>query len=137
MQKTLLAQCDELDIIYCAKDGFVFSNFDSSSIRKYIELITFENDASIPDCKADWKLIFKQKGKQLFAAEISTEKSKGSINCNAVRYKLDSKEYKHLLTYQVGMGIDNIYWHRYSPEKDSWIGIDTTKFHYEELKNNP
>jgi len=129
MQKMLLAQCDELDIIYYAKDSFVFKNFDPALFRKYIELITFENDASTSDCQPDGRLIFKHKGTQLFAADVSTE----DRNCTNVKYKLDSKEYRHRLTYQTGMGMDQIYWHRVNPQKNPWIGFDTSKFHYEDL----
>jgi hypothetical protein len=135
MQKLLIAQCDELDIIFYTKDSFVFKNFEPSSIKKYIELITFQNEVSDADCEITERIIFKQKGRQLFTAEISTKGNNDTVSCNSVKYQLDSKEYCHRLTYQTGMGIDEIYWHRVDPQGNPWSGIDTAKFYYESLRS--
>lgn len=98
MQKTLIARCDELDIIYYTKDSLVFRIFNKSTIKKYIEMIKYDNDPSISNFEANGRLIFKQKGKQLFTVDISTEDNKENISVKIARYKIGSKEYKHLLT---------------------------------------
>ncbi len=33
------------------------------------------------------------------------------------------------------MGIDEIYYHKIDPVSNPWTNIDTTKFHYEDIKN--
>lgn len=137
MQKILLEECDELNIIYYGKDSFVFKDFDSSHIRNYIDLITLDNDTSIPDCDATGRLIFKHKGQRQFAAEISIKDINDSLRCNNVKYQLNSKEYRHFLTYQTGRGIDEIYWHRVNPQNNPWTGVDSSKFHYEDLGKHP
>lgn len=105
----LLERCDELNILYYSKDTFVVKTFDTSSIKKYAELITYENESNIDTCAVTEQLIFKNKGKQIFTAQVSIKNIRDTISCNTVRYFLNSKIYRHRLTYRTGMGIDAIY----------------------------
>jgi hypothetical protein len=133
LQRLLLEQCNELDIIFYTKNGFIFKDYDSSTIKNYIGLITLDNDNSVPDCKATEKLVFKHNDQELFSADIATNGKIGNISCNAVKYQLNSRWYRHQLTYQTGMGIDQIFWHRVNPQGNPWVGVDSSKFHYEDL----
>ena len=94
-----------------------------------------DNESFGDTCEITEQLIFKSKGKPIFSANVSTENIRDNISCNNVNYFLDSKMYKHRLTYQTGMGIDEIYWHKVNPQSNKWSGVDTTKFHYEPIKN--
>lgn len=133
-QKLLLGQCDELNILYYSNDTFVFKTFDTSSIKKYIKLITFENESYIDTCGITGKLIFKNKGQQIFTAQISIKNIRDTISCNNISYFFDKKTYRHRLTYQTGMAIDEIYWHKVDPIGNPWTNVDSSKFHYEDLK---
>lgn len=135
-QQLLLKQCDELNIVYYSNDTFVFKTFDTSSIKNYTELITYQNENNIDTCEVTEKLIFKNKGQQIFTAQVSTKNIRDTISCNTVTYILNEKKYRHRLTYRTGMGIDQIYWHKIDPIGNPWINFDTLKFHYEEIKNN-
>ena len=135
-QQLLLDQCDELNILYYSKDTFVFKTFDTSSIKKYAELITYKNESNIDTCEVTEQLIFKNKGKQIFTAQVSTKNIRDTISCNTVTYFLNRKMYRHRLTYRTGMGIDEIYWHKVDPIGNPWTNIDSSKFHYEDIKNN-
>lgn len=128
-QQLLLKQCDELNIVYYSMDTFVFKNFDTSSIKKYSELITYENENNIDTCEITEKLIFKIKGQQIFTAQVSTKNIRDTISCNTVTYFLNKKKYRHRLTYRTGMGINEIYWHKVDPIGNPWTNFDTSKFH--------
>ena len=134
--KSLLKQCDELDIIYYTKDTFAFKTFDTSSIKNFAELITNDNESNIDTCEATEQLIFKNKGQQIFIAQVSIKNIKDSSSCNYVAYSLDRKTYRHRLTYRTGMGIDEIYSHKVDPKNNPWTGVDSTKFQYEKRQNN-
>ena len=129
----LLKDCDELDIVFFSKDTFVFKTFDTSTINNFVELITTDNETFTDTCEITEQLIFKNRGDQIFSAGVSTKNIK---SCNSVSYYLGSKIYKHKLTYRTGMGIDEIYWHKIDPQGNPWTGLDTTKFRYEDFKNN-
>ncbi len=72
--------------------------------------------------------------RNLYTAQISIRNIKDSPDCNYVTYFLDSKMYRHRLTYRTGMGIDEIYSHKVGPQGNSWTGVDTTKSYYEDIK---
>ncbi len=134
IRKLPLEQCDELNIVYYTKGTFVYKSFDLSTINVYSELLTYENETLSDTCETTGKLIFKNKGKEIITAQVSTINVKDSISCDYVTYLFDSKLYRHRLTYQTGMGIDGIYWHHVDPKGNPWNGVDSSKFHYEEIK---
>ena len=132
----LFEKCDELNIVYYSKDTFVFKTLDTSSIKNFAGLITYDNENITDTCEVTEQLIFKSKGREIFSAQVSIENIKDTISCNYASYFLDAKLYRHRLTYRTGMGIDEIYWHKVDPEGNPWRGIDSSKFHYEDIKNN-
>jgi hypothetical protein len=125
--------CDELHIVFL-KDSFQFQTFDAATIKNFVDCITMDNENFTDSCAITGQLIYKNKGKQLFAAQFCTNNSK---TCNFISYMIDSKLYRHKLTYRAGMGIDEIYWHKVNAKQNPWPGVDTTKFRYDNLKNNP
>jgi hypothetical protein len=136
IRKLSLEKCDELNIVFYSKDTFVFKTFDTSSINNFAELITYDNEKGIDTCETTEQLIFKNKGQQIFIAQVSTKNIRDTISCNNITYFFESKMYRHGLTYRTGMGIDEIYWHKVDPKGNPWTGIDSAKFHYEDIKNN-
>jgi hypothetical protein len=132
-RKLPIEHCDELNIVYYGKNPFVFKSFDPSTINFYTELLTYENETLSDTCETTGKLIFKNKGKEIIIAQVSTINVKDSISCDYVTFLFDSKLYRHRLTYQTGMGIDGIYWHKVDPKANPWNGVDSSKFRYEEL----
>ena len=60
-QQLLLKQCDELNIVYYSNDTFVFKTFDTSSIKNYTELITYQNENNIDTCEVTEKLTSQQR----------------------------------------------------------------------------
>ncbi len=130
-QQLLVDQCNELNIIYYSNDTFVFKTFDTASIKKYAELITYENESIIDTCEVTEQLIFKNNGQQIFTAQVSTKNIRDTISCNTVTYFLKNKMFRHRLTYRTGIGIDEIYWHKVDPKRNPWTNIDSSKFHYE------
>jgi len=134
--KSLVGQCDELDIVYYTKDTFAYKTIDTSAINFFKELITLDNEKLSDTCETTGQLIYKNKGQNIFVANFSTKNIKDSISCEYVTYNIDNKRYRHRLTYRHGMSIDEIYVHKVDPKGNPWTGVDSTKFNYEEIKNN-
>ena len=136
--KSFFNKCDELNIVYYSKGTFVFKTVDTSTIKNFTELISGDNDNELPDSsqRPQEQLIYKSKGKIFFTAYVFNHYDKKGILSDYVSYILQEKKCKHLLTYSTGMGIDEIYQHKINPTGNPWTGIDTTNFHYEDIKNN-
>ena len=134
--KSLVGQCDELDIIFYAKDTFVYKTIDTATINFFKELVTLENEKLSDTCEPSETIIYKSKGQNIFVADLSTKNIKDSISCEYVTYNIASRRYRHRLTYRHGMSIDGIFWRKVDPSGNPTIGVDTTKFKYEEIKNN-
>jgi hypothetical protein len=134
--KSVVGQCDELDIVYYAKDTFAYKTIDTASINFFKELITSDNEKLSDTCEPTGQLIYKNKGQNIFVADLSTKNIKDSISCEYVTYNIDNEKYRHRLTYRHGMSIDGIYWHKVDPKGNPWTDVDSTKFHYEEIKNS-
>lgn len=66
--KLLFENCDELNIVFYAKDTFVFKTTDTSTIKKFTDLISKSNDDLTETCQATEKLIYKNNGQQMFTA---------------------------------------------------------------------
>jgi hypothetical protein len=130
--KSALSKCDELKIIYYSEDDtFAFITTAPTTIKNFTDLISLRDESLSQTCPPTQKLIYNYKGYTIFTADVAVSLSKSATSCNYVMYSLDSKNYKHRLTYQTGMGIDEIYWHKVNPRENPWAGIDTTSFHYE------
>ena len=136
--KSFFAKCDELNIVYYAKDTFVFKTVATSTIKNFTALISGENDKQLPDPsqRPGVQLIYKSKGKTFFNAYVFSTYDKEGISSDYVSYKLKEQQCKHLLTYRTGMGMDEIFQHKINPVGNPWTGIDTTDFHYEDIKSN-
>ena len=134
--KSLVRQCDELDIVYYTKDTFVYKTIDTATINFFKELVTLDNEKLSDTCEPTGQLIYKNKGQNIFIADVSTKNIKDSISCEYVTYNIDNKKYRHRLTYRHGMSIDGIYWRKVDPTGNPSVGLDTTKFKYQEKKNN-
>ncbi|MFT3702156.1 MAG: hypothetical protein QM802_07290 [Agriterribacter sp.] len=136
--KSFLSKCDELNIVYYSKDTFVFKTVDTSTIKNFTELIFGGNDKELPDTsqRPQEQLIYKSKGEVLFNAYVFDHYNKKGILSDYVSYTLQNKKCKHLLTYKTGIAINEIYHHKINPVGNPWSVIDTTKFHYEDIKNN-
>ena len=135
--KSFFDKCDELNFLYYAKDSFIFKTIDTSTIQDFTELISGDNDNQLPDSdqKPEQQLIYKSKGKTFFTAYVFNYSDQKGILGAYVSYTLREKKCKHLLTYRTGMGIDEIYHHKINPTGNPWTDIDTTNFHYEDIKN--
>ena len=136
--KSFFSKCDELNILFYSKDTFVFKTIDTSSIHQFTELISGDNNNELPDStkKVEEQLIYKSNGRVFFIAYVFNYYDKKGILNNYVSYNLQEKKCKHLLTYRTGMGIDEIYEHKVDPKGNPWTNVDSTKFHYEDQKNN-
>ena len=136
--KSFFNNCDELNIVYYAKDTFVFKTVDTSTIKSFTELISGDNDNKLPDSsqRPQEQLIYKSKGQTFFTAYIFYDYDKKRVLSEYVSYTLKEKKYKHLITYRTGMGMSEIYEHKIDPVSNPWNGIDTTNYHYEDIKNN-
>ena len=131
---SFLKICDELNIVYYATDTFVYKTTDSEQIRHFVDLISTTNEPITDVCEPTNKLIYKNKGRAIFTAQVS---GPSSINCNEITYFINSKKYKHRLTYQTGQTMEEIYWHKLNPQSNAWPEVDTAKYHFvEQLKNN-
>ncbi len=82
------------------------------------------------------KLIYKSDGKIIFTANVYDHVDKNGIQSPFVSYVLKQGKCNHLLTYQSGMGISEIYEHKVNPEGNPWTNVDTTKIIFEDLRNN-
>lgn len=133
--KKILAPCDELDIIYYAKDTFVYKTTDTASINFFQKLITSENETLNNTCPTTGQLTYKNEGKNILKADSSTVNIKESISCQYVTYLINNKQYRHRLTYRHGMSIDPIYWEKVGPAGNP-PDYDTTKSRYEDYKNS-
>ena len=132
----ILEHCDELDIIYYSKDTFIYKTIDTSAIALFDELISEENEKLADTCQITGELIYKNKGREIFTAQLSIVNIRDSISCDYVTYFVKSCLHRHRLTYRVGMSIDGIYWRKVDPLGNPSFGLDSTKFRYEEMKNN-
>ena len=136
--KSFFNKCDELNILYYAKDTFVYKTNDTASINNFTGLIDEDNDTELQDSsqRLQEQLIYKSKGKTFFSASVFSYFDKKGILTQYVSYILQARKYIHLLTYQTGMGIDWIYEHKINPIGNPWPNMDTSKFHYEDIKNH-
>lgn len=134
--KLFFEKCDELNIVYYSKDTFVFKTIDTSTIYNFTGLITSDNDNNLQSLNArpEEQLIYKSKGEIFFTAYVFNHYNKKGNLSDYVSYILQSKKCKHLLTYRTGMGISEIYEHKFNPQGNPWTNLDTTKFHYEDMK---
>lgn len=134
--KSFFNKCDELNIVYYSEDTFIFKTLDTSTIKNFTELIFGDNDKKLPDTSQSRQeqLIYKTKGKVFFNAYVFKHYDPKGVLSDYVSYTLEDKKCKHLLTYTTGMGIDKIYYHKIDPVGNPWNDIDTTKFHYENIK---
>jgi hypothetical protein len=130
--KSLLSKCDELKIIYYSEnDTFAFLTTAPTTIKNFTDLISLRDESLSQTCQPTQKLIYNNKGLTIFTADVAVSISKSVTSCNYVTYSWDSKNYKQRLTYQTGMGIDEIYWHKVNPAENPWPDSDTSRFHYE------
>ena len=133
----LLEKCDEFQIIYYAKDTFLYKTIDTSAIKFFCEFISAENENINDTCEPTGQLIFKNKGQEIIKAEMTTVNIKDSISCQYVTYYINSQRIRQKMTYRIGMSIDQIYWGKVDPKGNPISSeADTTKFKYEAKKNN-
>ncbi len=84
--KSLVSQCDELDIVYYAKDTFVYKTVDTSAIKIFKELITFNDEKLSDTCEPSGQLIYKNKGQETLIADLSIKNIKDSF-FNRLRFR--------------------------------------------------
>jgi hypothetical protein len=82
--KSLVGQCDELDIVYYAKDTFFYKTIDTAAINFFKELITADNENLSDICESTGQLIYKNKGQNIYSADLSTKNIKDSISCEYI-----------------------------------------------------
>ena len=122
----LLNNCDELDIAFYGKDSFTYKTIDRGTINLFVELISSDSEKISDTCGATGEIIYKSKGQKIFEAQISTTDRKPG--CEYVTYILNTKRYRHRLTYRQGMAIDEIYWEKVDPMGNLSTGRDRTKY---------
>ena len=118
--KSLLQNCDLVDIIYYnGTDTLIYHASDTSEIQVLTKLISVTNETIGDSCKPSGQLQYKKAGQTIIIAEFSTSNSNDSVSCDYITYSLRHDNYKHRLTYNAGMFIDEVLW-----KKLKWSSVD-------------
>lgn len=118
--KTKLQDCDLVDLIfYNNADTLIYHASDASEIEVLTKLISGANETVDDSCRPSGQLEYKKGGQTIFMAEFSTINSNDIVSCDYISYFLKPDNFKHRLTYNAGMFIDEVLW-----KKLKWSSVD-------------
>jgi hypothetical protein len=133
--KLSIGHYNELDIIYYTNDTLICKTNDTATIDFFSEMISDNNERLSDTCQPSGQLNFENNGQLIFSAVLTTDNSKKNHGCEYISYHFGSKNYRHRLTYRIGMALDGIYWSKVDPVANPSSWRDSTKFRYEQRIN--